>query len=333
MQRKTQVVLTTAALLAGAAVLFYAPQISAPQKIPTESSGQVPVEASRTASRKPIIMQSIVSGSDGIASLQGTHHGVRLLSRDGDLIISAGLRDLFDYYLSAIGEASHPQLVARIESDLQNQLSGSALQQALAILTNYIAYKTELVEFDQQYPANKSAGDAEKVDYLAKRQQALVALQNANMGFQVAQIFFAYDRTMDDHNLEKSRILLSDMSSESKEQALINLNAQLPFDAFQHQQRNQKQQQLMVLESTTGLSTMDKFEQRSEIVGEAAAIRLAELDKERAQWQSRLNNFQSEVDNLKAAKMAKADYETAYQKLLEQHFARHEQLRAKALTH
>jgi len=328
MQKKTQVVLGTAALLAGAAVLF-----SAPHKTIIESSESIQSEQAQPLAAQPVVnIKKSVSAVHGISSLEGTHHGVELASRNGDLIITAALRDLFEYYLSAVGEKSHQQLIARIEADLKNQLLGPALQQALDILKNYIAYKTALVEFDEQYPANLKASDAEKVDYLAKRQQNLEALQDEHMGPEVAQIFFAYDRTMDSHNLEKSRILLSDMSQESKDQALINLNAQLPFDAFQHQQRNSKQHRLMDIESESDLTAQQKFEQRSAVVGEAAANRLAELDKQRAQWQSRLDIFQQEVDSLKAAKMAKKDYEAAYQKLLEQHFASHEQLRAKALT-
>jgi lipase chaperone LimK len=328
MQKKTQVVLSTAALLAGAAVFFSAPQNKdiVPSAVVSPDKHQQPAEQISLSDNK------VTTATDGLISLAGTHHGVALASRDGELIVTAALRDLFDYYLSAIGEVSQTQLVAKIEQDLQNQLAGRGLEQALLILNNYLSYKTELIEFDKQYPANKKATDAEKVDYLTKRQLALVALQDAQMGVQVAQIFFEYDRTMDEHNLAKSRILLSDMSQESKDQALINLNAQLPFDAFQHQQRNHKQQQLMAIESAPGLSEQQKFQQRSEIVGEAAANRLAELDKQRAEWRGRLNKFQQELNTLIEARMAAEDFEAAYQKLLDQHFESHEQLRAKALT-
>ena len=328
MQKKTQVVLSTAALLAGAAVFFSAPQDKelVPSVVAHPDKKQQPAEQISLSDNKVTI------ATDGLISLAGTHHGVALASRDGELIVTAALRDLFDYYLSAIGEVSQAQLVAKIEQDLQNQLAGRGLEQALIILNNYLSYKTELIEFDKQYPANKKATDAEKVDYLTKRQLALVALQDAQMGFQVAQVFFEYDRTMDEHNLAKSRILLSDMSQESKDQALINLNAQLPFDAFQHQQRNHKQKQLMAIEAEAHLSEQQKFQQRSEVVGEAAANRLAVLDKQRAEWQGRLNKFQQELNTLRAAGMAEEDFSAAYEKLLNQHFEIHEQLRAKALT-
>jgi len=174
--------------------------------------------------------------------------------------------------------------------------------------------------------------DGQQIEHLTKRQQALVALQDEKLGAQVAQVFFEYDRTMDEHTLAKAQILLSDMTADGKQQALLNLNAQLPFDAFQHQQRNSKQQQLMAIELDTGLSEQQKFQQRSEVVGEAAANRLAELDKQRAEWRGRLIKFQQELNTLIEARMAAEDYEAAYQKLLDQHFESHEQLRAKALT-
>ena len=331
MQKKTQVVLGTAALLAGAAVFFSAPQKTLiSSDFSAQNSNQTTVKTENVSSHSSV--QTTTSLVAGIESLQGTQHGVTLSSRAGELIVTAALRDLFDYYLSASGEKSHAQLVELIKADLQNQLSGFALQQAMQILDHYLAYKTALVGFNEQYPAAENATDAQQIKFLSKRQQALIALQNEKLGTQVAQIFFEYDRSMDEHTLSKAKILLSDMSDDGKQQALINLNAQLPFDAFQHQQRNQKQHQLMNIEAESGLSAQQKFQQRSEVVGEAAANRLAELDKQRAQWQSRLDHFQQEVNRLKSAKMAKSDYEAAYQKLLEQHFESHEQLRAKALT-
>ena len=327
MQKKKPLALGTAALLAGAAVFF-----SAPQDIVVNSQNSAQPEVRQKVTLpKPVAEESVSIVAD-IASLKGTHHGVSLASRNDQLIVTAALRDLFDYYLSAAGEKTHQQIVERIEADLDQQLGDAALQQALDILASYLDYKAALLTFNQQYPANKTATNTQQIDDLTKRQQALVALQDEKLGAQVAQVFFEYDRTMDEHTLAKAKVLVSDMSDDGKQQALLNLNAQLPFDAFQHQQRNNKQQQLMAIESDSGLSEQQKFQQRSEVVGEAAANRLAELDKQRAEWQGRLNKFQQELNTLIEARMAAEDFETAYQKLLDQHFESHEQLRAKALT-
>jgi len=327
MQKKTLLALSTAALFTGAAVFF-----SAPQDITVNSQYSAQPDVHQAVTPPKSEAEPAVSLVADIASLKGTHHGVRLANRNGQLIVTAALRDLFDYYLSAAGEKTHQQIVERIEADLYQQLSDTALQQALNILASYLDYKTALLTFNQQYPANMATTDGQQIEHLTKRQQALVALQDEKLGAQVAQVFFEYDRTMDEHTLAKAQILLSDMTADGKQQALLNLNAQLPFDAFQHQQRNSKQQQLMAIELDTGLSEQQKFQQRSEVVGEAAANRLAELDKQRAEWRGRLIKFQQELNTLIEARMAAEDYEAAYQKLLDQHFESHEQLRAKALT-
>ena len=266
-------------------------------------------------------------------SLQGTHHGVTLKSHNHQFIVTASLKDLFDYYLSTAGEDSFEDIENRILADLARQLNGDALDQVNAIWKNYVAYKKQLVQFDQQFPANSEEKMVlEQLQFLQQRQMALIALQDQVLTPQVAEILFAFDRKLDQLTLEKAELLASDLTSEQKQQGLINLQAQLPIDALQGVRRNQQQQTLLLIDEDQTLTVQQKFQLRLEQVGAGAASRLQKLDEERKHWQQRIVEFKQQKRRLQNSGLASEEYRESLDKLYTQHFAPSEQLRARALT-
>lgn len=284
---------------------------------------------------KPVAEESVVAAKHTAslaASLIDTHHGVQLKSRNNNLIVTASLKDLFDYYLSAAGEESTTEIDQRIQNELANQLQGAALAQALSIWKNYLSYKTELVMFDQQYVSfSNQSGKLKQLQLLQQRQLALIALQDQILGADVAEILFKFDRQLDGHTLEKAELLASDLSPEQKQQRLINLSAQLPIDTVLSAQRNEQQKALLEI-NRTALSAQQKYQQREQQVGSAAATRLQLLDEKRAEWKNRLANFKHKKRQLKQAGLASEEYNEGLEKLYRLHFAPDEQLRARALT-
>ena len=267
------------------------------------------------------------------ASLLGTTHGVQLRSHNDALIITASLKDLFDYYLSAAGEEDHQKIAARVTDNLAQQLQGDAFLQANQIWLDYLAYKKQLVEFDQQYPPNTAGlNTLQQLQLLQQRQFALVALQDSMLGAEVAGILFAFDRQLDGHTLAKAELLASDLTSEQKQQRLINLNAQLPIETVQSIGRNEKQKQLLAIDNTADLDQQQKFHLRAEQVGTAAAGRLQQLDEKRAIWRDRIAVFKQKKAALSQAGLADEEYQLGLDKLYSQHFAPEEKLRAQALV-
>lgn len=268
-----------------------------------------------------------------VSSLTGTHHGVKLKSRNNNFIVTASLKDLFDYYLSAAGEESTTKIDQRIQNELARQLQGEALVQALIIWQNYLEYKTELVMFDQQYISSPSQPEELKqLQILQQRQLALMALQDQVFGADVAEILFKFDRQLDGHTLKKAELLASDLSPEQIQQRLINLTAQLPIDTIVSMQRNNQQKALVEINQTEGLSEQQKYQQRELQVGAAAASRLQVLDEKRAEWKNRIVNFKHQKNQLKNAGLANEEYNKGVEKLYSQHFEPDEQLRVRALT-
>lgn len=284
---------------------------------------------------KPVAEENVVAAKHTTslaASLIDTHHGVQLKSRNNNLIVTASLKDLFDYYLSAAGEESTTEIDQRIQNELANQLQDAALAQALSIWKNYLSYKTELVMFDQQYVSfSNQSGKLKQLQLLQQRQLALIALQDQILGADVAEILFKFDRQLDGHTLEKAELLANDLSPEQKQQRLINLSAQLPIDTVLSAQRNEQQKALLEI-NRTALSAQQKYQQREQQVGSAAATRLQLLDEKRAEWKNRLANFKHKKRQLKQAGLASEEYNEGLEKLYRLHFAPDEQLRARALT-
>jgi lipase chaperone LimK len=291
----------------------------ADSSFPAQSAGTAQPLAPQNSS--PVTRQAI-----------NTNHGVRLKTKSNQLIVTSALKDLFDFYLSSANKQPHTKIFEFIEADLQRQLPNKSLQQAMTILTDYFAYKESLVSFNQQFPAATTIKTQINFGLLESRNDALIALQDRMMTPHIGAIFFAAHRQLDRHTLAKAKILTGDLSEDGKQQALINLNAQLPFVAFQHQQRNQKQLALRQLDEQAAISAKEKYRQQAKLVGEAAADRLAELDRKRALWQQRLDRFSAETLNLQASGLASSDHKVAFQKLLDSHFQAHEQLRAIAMT-
>lgn len=267
------------------------------------------------------------------ASLVNTHHGVTLRAHNNSFIVTASLKDLFDYYLSAAGEEDIDQISQRVENDLEQQLAGGALDKALSIWFDYLTYKKELLDFEQQYPANpEEKSKLKQLQFLQQRQLALIALQDQIFTAQVAEILFSFDRKIDGLTLEKAELLASDLTPEQKQQALINIQAQLPISALQGVQRNNTQQTLLAIDQDDSLSEQEKYQLRSQQVGAAAATRLQELDKKRALWQERVSQFKRQKSQLMNSALADEEYEKSLAKLYTQHFTPAEQLRARALT-
>jgi lipase chaperone LimK len=266
-------------------------------------------------------------------SLKGTSHGVTLTVNQDDLVITASLKDLFDYYLSTSGEENFEQINRRIIFDLSSQLTALALEQALVIWENYVAYKTALVSFEEQYSMDANILDQyQHLDLLQQRQLSLVALQDQIFSKAVAQILFSFDRQLDQYTLEKARVLASGISDEAKQQTLLNLNEQLPIEVAISMKRNEQQKRLLEIDTMSELTSTQRYNLRTQHVGEAAANRLQLLDDKRLLWKKRVDDFLMRKQNLLKAELAGDDYLVSLDKLYQQSFSPDELLRAKALT-
>ena len=89
------------------------------------------------------------------ASFNGTQvDGVFQLDEQGNLRITRDIVQIFDYFLSAIGEEPLSRSIERLQAYIRSQLSGSAQAQAqaLSLLEQYLDYKRQLVQLERDLP-------------------------------------------------------------------------------------------------------------------------------------------------------------------------------------
>ena len=151
--------LVVMALIAAGMVIFFGdtptPSQETVDTTADTESGVVPKSDSTTGRRAPskLVGETAVAVPDTMpASLAGTSvpGGWAETDANGSLVPTPQLRQLFEYYLAALGEETLPQLVARIEQALA-RLEEPARSEALDTLGDYLDYKLALGDLEATY--------------------------------------------------------------------------------------------------------------------------------------------------------------------------------------
>ncbi|PHS65449.1 MAG: hypothetical protein COB09_06740 [Thalassobium sp.] len=268
------------------------------------------------------------------ASLSGTEHGVTLSAQQQQLVVHSSLRDLFDYYLSTLGERDNLWIDTQVRAALARQLSGQPLAQAEHIWQQYLSYREQLALL----PA--AAEDASTYQRLQYHFDSRIALQDQVFGHAVAAALFAFDREQDALALQQLQHKdLNEQQNEQQdastangtEQTLLNASYQQSWATRQYQQENTKTQQLLAIEQNTD-DPSQRFAQRAAIAGEQQAVQLAALDQQRNQWQQQLTAFQQQVQVIKQQQLSADEEQKQIDLQLQQAFSPEQHLRVKALS-
>lgn len=261
------------------------------------------------------------------ASLAGTSvpGGWAKVDAYGDLIPTLALRQMFEYYLSALGEESLSQLVGRIEQTL-SVLDEPARSQALETLGTYLDYKLAVSDLEAGYGGAPDAMDME-------RQMAEIhALRRTWLDSATADAFFAQDEAIDRFQVEKRRIILNPELTESQRRAaLAEAEASLPEplrrarrDTRRFADYEQARQDL-----ADDPAALRVWRQRA--FGAETAERLEALEQEQADWERRWQAYSTERESLMTSGLAGPELETALERLRNRRFDEQERIRAQAL--
>lgn len=269
------------------------------------------------------------------ASLSGTEHGVTLSAQQQQLVVHSSLRDLFDYYLSTLGERDDLWIDTQVRAALARQLSGQPLAQAEHIWQQYLSYREQLALL----PA--AAEDASTYQRLQYYFDNRIALQDQIFGHAVAAALFAFDREQDalalqqlqhkEQQSERQNEQQDASAANGTEQALLNAGYQQSWATRQYQQENAKTQQLLAIEQSSD-DPAQRFTQRAAIAGEQQAVQLAALDQQRNQWQQQLTAFQQQVLAIKQQQLSADEEQKQIDLQLQQAFPPEQHLRVKALS-
>ena len=112
-------------------------------------------------------------------SLQGTQvDGEIIIDENKQLVVTAGLRRLFDYFLSAQGEEPLTQIEQRVIAYIREHTPEPAASQAVQIFQNYLTYLTAVSQLDKpkaQPNPNVSALDLSAIKNQLRAVQQLQA--------------------------------------------------------------------------------------------------------------------------------------------------------------
>ncbi len=235
-------------------------------------------------------------------SLQGTEvDGEIIIDGDNRLVPTRGLRRLYDYFLSALGEETAATIDARIEAYITSRTPEPAASTAVALYYTYKTYLQRLGTLQESYGhLQMQATEAGELDLnmMAQRQTDVKKIRGALFNPQTVAAFFASEDELEDYNIAMIKVAKDpSLSEQQRQQARLDYVSRLPDSTLKL--RVQQKQQLETLMQRTealkaqGANDAELFAMRSELVGAPAAQRLAEVDAKNKDFESRFEQYQS----------------------------------------
>jgi lipase chaperone LimK len=222
-------------------------------------------------------------------SLRGTEIDCPLqVDKKGQLVLTIGIRNCFDYFLSSLGEKTEPQLITDIRQYLTTTLPSTALPYALKLLDQYIAYRHGQIQPATQ--AKAQTADSLQAIVLAQKSLRLKFFTPVE-----SEVFFGNEEAYDQYNISVMKINSdSSLSEKQKAAKIADLLNQMPAslaDSMRPLMQYAELQQLTKQIQARGGSAEELHTMRESLVGSAAAGRLDQLDVESASWQKQVNSY------------------------------------------
>lgn len=266
-------------------------------------------------------------------------HSLRDTEVDGELLTDGAGRFVptpatlafFDYFLSASGEEGAASLRARIVSGIEARLApGVAREEAIALLDRYLGYREAARQLVEQEDLAASAD-------LERRLQWVGELRRAHFGAGLAETLFGDEERAVRIAVERRRIAANPaLPAAEKTARLAALEQALP-EAMRRARESALAPVRLAEEEEAALRAAAAPEAeirrlREARVGPAAADRLAELDRRRADWNGRLAAYRAARAILAADPALDAEArDAALARLREERFRPEERLRVEAL--
>lgn len=279
---------------------------------------------------------SFTIGTESLpGSLQGTEADGELeVDANGHLKITNGVRRVFDYFLSAVGEEPLDSLVARIRAYLRHKLPAMAATEAEQLLDSYLNYKRGL-EAVQQVQAGGSTLD---LDAVRRQMQQVQALRTQFFTPEVITAFFGDEDVYDRYTLARLEVMQNkSLTATQRAQQLSGLDDMLPAAMRESLKVVNQVQDLEALTQDwkrRGGSAAELRQIRESVVGPEASDRLEALDQERAGWDQRMGAWHKERQAILATtSLSETDRQRQVAELRGQRFSEAERVRVESLEH
>lgn len=241
-------------------------------------------------------------------SLQGTQvDGEIIIDENKQLVVTAGLRRLFDYFLSAQGEEPLSQIEQRVIAYIREHTPEPAASQAVQIFQNYLTYLTAVSQLDKPKAQPNPNVSALDLSAIKNQLRAVQQLQARYFDAKTREAFFGDEQALNDYNMTVVEANQNAQLSNDQRQAIID-KAQTAYIASVNdpnlqtkltQQRNidkllaQTQQMQQQGATQSQINAM-----RSQYVSPEAVKRLEQLDQSEAQFAQRVATYQTQSNQI-----------------------------------
>jgi len=243
-----------------------------------------------------------------VPSLKGIYFDRDLaIDDDGNLRVSSDVKDIFDFFFSAIEEEDLDVVLARINEYLAYKLEQPALAQAKSLLADYVAYKAALFDLEQSYSAQISEFtahgqvgvlDGAYLQLIEQRLSDVSSLRAKHLTQEAYQAFYSEKEQYDQYMLRKLAINAdSTLTQDQKDHAYQALDSEMPEAFIASRDAANPVTKLRQATQSVDVSNKAQLHQaRRALVGEEAATRLSELDQQRADWKMRYDSYARQRD-------------------------------------
>lgn len=162
--------------------------------------------------------------------LQGTMvDGDLQQDANGNLILNMQVRDLFDYFLSAVGDVSPEEAIAEIRAYAYSHVDEKAAAQAMALLETYLHFKADVAALmEQSLPPQAQQNESQMQANLRFGLNQISALRGQYFTNDAREAFFADEEAYASFTLDSLSIQQSHLSVAEKTSLLAEAEAKLP---------------------------------------------------------------------------------------------------------
>ncbi|WP_250656222.1 lipase secretion chaperone [Alkalimarinus coralli] len=269
-----------------------------------------------------------VSGSEPIAtprqlprsfapSLEGTEiDGQLKLDAAGNLVVDIEVKDFFDYFLNTVGEVTPDVAVAEMQKIASSHLPPEAVDQAMQLLGEYLAYKNRAVELMAKPLLPKAQQTKQyQIETLEKTFQTLKSIRRETMSDEAVTAFFALEEAYGEYTLASIKVQNDDTLSVDEKAALTQYYREKLPDIVRKTEEtvmaDAEKNRAMHQVISSGNEEALKQQLADEGYAEDVANEMIAFQQQQREFDQRYQAYQSEKQQLLGAGLA--DKDQAYQ--------------------
>ena len=261
-------------------------------------------------------------------SLQGTDvDGQFEFDQDGNLIISQGIRYIFEYFFTSLGEQDLESIKQAVSSYAKSKLTDEEHQRIMELYDNYM--KARAYNSENNFNGQAASTSTEGLESLQQHFYDLKQHRRNFLSAEEAEMFYAEEEAYDEFSINRMLISKDTSLSESEKQLAINtLEESLPESQrlIRHAINQSKKLDNTLLELRANNASDDEiYYARAQILGDEKAQRLRKYESQQALWNQR---YQEQLDQqlviMNSEGLSHEDKQQQITQMLQQNFSEKE---------